>query len=110
MNLCANNHDKKVVGTRPSGQCAECARQANREHHRRKRGSTPKARSEPRGVFVPRLGAARSALGLSQTELAFRVGCHRTTICHAESGRTKLSRKLVTEIMALIVAKGGRSA
>lgn len=54
------------------------------------------------GVPIPNLKAVRMDLGLTQKELAFRVGCSHSMISLLEAGRCGASRRLVAEITAVI--------
>ncbi len=42
-------------------------------------------------AFTQRLELRRKALGLSQNELAKKLGCSKTHICNVENGYTKIS-------------------
>ncbi len=57
----------------------------------------------PRPLFLASLGELRRKLGLSQRELAQRVGCHSVTIGDYERGRYQPSPAIRERLVAILL-------
>lgn len=108
--ICKNLHDKRVVGVNGSYRCLQCEREGRDPERARRQRWQRKSREArlPEGMIVnrttplPKLRELRLRAGISQREMAARIGCSEQHLNRLENGRRGAGRAMLKNVLDAI--------
>jgi transcriptional regulator with XRE-family HTH domain len=115
--FCPNGHDKRVVGVTKGYACKECLREKHDANYWRewrrsagnKRAGLPEGMALDRFTPLPNLRGIRLRTGMTQKEMAGRIGLNPHHYGELEAGRKQASRQTVALVLEAISDAGVRA-
>lgn len=115
--ICPRGHDKRITGVDSHYGCLACraCRKEQKDaaywrNYRRSRkckeAGLPEGMVVARGTALPKLREIRLRAGLTQKEMAARIGCSAGFVCRLEAGRQKVGRVVLRNILGAISETG----
>lgn len=113
--ICPRGHEKRVVGVDPQYACLACKKERAadcqywRDYRRRRacrEAMLPDGMLVSKGTALPKLREIRLRAGLTQKEMAARIGCSAGFVCRLEAGTQKAGRVMLRNILDAITETG----